>query len=74
MLLEVSEGKLTLDQMNDDYERAMFNSEVETIMRTNTNIREADFVRIFRGGLIEAPDEPGLSAAQRCQLLLGMDK
>ena len=73
-LLAASDGRLMMDQMNDDYARAMFSPQVEELMILNGDTSEADFVRIFRGGLITAVDEPAIPSTDRCRKLLEMDR
>ena len=62
-----------MDHMNDGFARIIFSAEVEALLAPKYP-KEAEFVKLVRGALIEAADTPGIPAAERCQKLLEFDR
>lgn len=72
-LLVTLNGKLQLDQMNDEFARAIFSEEVESLLQEK-NPAESEFVKLVRNALITAADTPAIPALTRARYLLQFDR
>ena len=73
-LLDVNDEGKIVDQMKEKYARNLFCKDVESKMRENCDVIEADFCKIVREGLYEADDMPGIPARDRCEMRIELIK
>lgn len=73
-ILEVTEEGKFVDQIKERLARNMFSEKVEQKMEENGDITEANFCKVFREGLYNADDSPGIPATERCQKRVNLIK